>query len=201
MSFSIYIYKGIQDTLIKEKFLQSDTTKIYMYVGKSADGTLGFDTNNTAVMFVERFLDQRVSVLFPSLEIIDSKEKIKKSIHNLRGISFLNNSELLKQEHDKYLLYENKRKKNVLLARYNKPVEQLEIPTICDWYDSSTRRYSKEFLEYCRQHEINFIVWAFSAFGSYFFSFKTVNDQVRAISDELGIDVTIVDDISKMPYH
>jgi hypothetical protein len=201
MDFTIYKYEGSQDTLITEKFFEPYNTYVYMYVGRDVNGSLGFDVNATAVSFVKTLLDQRVTVSFPDLEKIDSKEKIEQCICNLRGITFLNNHELIKEEYDKYLLYQTKIKKNTLLARYNKPLENIEVPTIANWYDSVSRKYTNEFLNYCKNHSIDFITWAFSDFGSYFFSFKDVTKEVMDISKHSEIHVKIVDDFLKMPYH
>lgn len=196
------MYEGIEETLISEKFYQSPTNKICTYVyRKILNGELGFNTDDLAIKFVKELLNQRCTVLFPSLLMIDSPEKIEKNINMLRGITFLEKRELIEFEHNKYLEYESNNKKNALLARYKKPINHLEIPVILTWYDSKARKYTKEFMHYCESNDIEFIVWAYSDWGIYFFSFNNVNSEVKNIANALNIPFVQVDNVVKMPYY
>ena len=203
MSESIYMYEGVQKTLVEEKFIKPLGSTIQEYNWKSGDGSVGFNIKGSALDFLKLFLDNKPTVLYPGLKLIDTNENIEKNIHNLQGITFFNNSSLIKEEFSKYLLHLNKGKKNALLERYGKPIEVLQTPVISGWYNKE-RKYTEAFSNFCLINNVKFIVWAYSDSGIYFFNFCEiikVDSIVKELSDKLDLNFVKVNDIDKMPYH
>jgi hypothetical protein len=201
MKFSIYFYQGVQETLVCEKFDSPNTKEVQIYVWKSLDGSLGFNCDDLSLRFVKEFIKNAITISFPDLQLIDNEKQIEKNIQNLIGITFFNNFNLIKEEFEKYKVYEEKKKRNSLLARYGKVTEELKVPILINWYDNKEKKYTKAFLDYCINNRIEFITWAFSDFGIYFFSFSEINRNVEFIAEKLGVGFCKVDNMLKMPYH
>ena len=201
MSNSIYCFQGLQEVLIDEKFPSSKINEIQLFVWKSDSGVLGFDTDELSLRFVKEFIGDKITVAFPMLTLIDNKAFLKKSIGNLQGITFLNNDRLIKEEFGDYLTYERKKERNALLARYGKVTETLKMPGIVNWYNSKHNNYTAQFMEFWSEHNLEFIVWAFSDFGIYFFSFKNIDTDVEFLAKQLAVNFIRENNILNMPYH
>ncbi|SHM67374.1 hypothetical protein [Mucilaginibacter sp. OK098] len=202
MKPTIYTCREDNELWIKEKFEVPIDYNINDFVWRLPDRSLGFNNGEMALVFVKTLLQNSFTILFPSLVYVDND--IEKHIHNLKGITFFDNIEELKNEYDALVLFKEKEKKNLLLQRYNKPIETLTEPVIKKWFNSNSGMYTKEFTDYCISKNLKFIVWAYSDWNIYFYSFETfneINEIVRSAADKLEIELKKVNDVTKMPYH
>jgi hypothetical protein len=201
MKNSIFLYEGQQKDLISEKFIAPVTHMVQLYVWKSWNGQLGFNINSESILFTQALIGDKLTILFPNLEIIDTVDLVLKKINNLRGITFLDHELEVRDIWLQFEKYKKDIKTNVLLERYGKSPTNVQRPIVLDWFDSNEGKYTASFLKFCNEKNIRFITWAFSDFGIYFFSFLDVKAEILLSSEHLDVEIHEVDDINKMPYY
>ncbi len=203
MNGSVYMCESEQKIFVSEKFVKPLNQLIQIFYWKSDENGIGFNTDKYSLKFVKKMLDNKLSILFPSLKLIESNEDIEKNIHGLQGITFLNNLDKIKSEYDTYLVYEEQKKRNALLERYGKEIKELQSPALLGWYNQD-RVYTELFSAYCIENQIKFIVWSYSESGIFFFNFSNVvrfDQEIEVLSRQLYVTFNKVDEMSKMPYH
>lgn len=197
MQAVIYNFVGQQETLVKETFEKWSKTEVQIYVWKSENASLGFDTDTKSQDFLKTLISDKVTISVPSFELYSND--VRKKI--FKGITFLDHTQLIKDTYQDYLDYLLKQKKNELLRRHNKEIVQLTPSQILNWYDKSKHKYTSDFFEFTNSNNISYIIWAFSEFGTYFFTFNDLSHIIKSSAKDLDIGFISVNDMLQMPYH
>ncbi len=189
--------------MIKEKSEKSHSENIELFVWKSSEGRLGFDTDQRGIEFVTNFLQGVGTVLFPTFQKIVSSEDIESSINDFRGVSFFNNNNGIEKELAAYEDYLKVTKKNTILKRLGKHVAEISEPRISRFKIDG--RYTDSFWNFIEEKRMNFVIWDWSDFGIYFYCFAdlfpVMDAYVKSIAENLEITYCIVNSINDMPYN
>lgn len=201
MEDCVFIYDGEYESLVKEKYLTPSTVNINLFVWRAKNGSLGFNSNLTAINFTKRFLADKSTLLFPVIQLLNNMDIVGDNIHNLKGITFLNHKELLIDVYNEFVKCENQKKKNSLLQRYGKAITEVSEPEVLRWFNNGL--YTSNFLNFCSLHDIRFLTWIRQDAGIAFFSFDSktneIKEEVRNLLSVDGVNLIVVHSLSSLP--
>jgi len=199
----IYIYKGEYKNVINEGLIPKLSNDVNLYMWKSIDRSVGFESDDDGIEFLNHLIADADTLLFPEIELVNSPEILRTKMYRLRGVSLWNAKSEIEKEYQKLQEFLRLKKKNELLTRYGKQPIELEEPVFFDWYRN--KRYTDEFVDFCVRNEIEFIIWEQSDLGTTFFEFEKGDhfmlDKVNMIAKDLNVDVKTVFDVVNIPYH
>jgi hypothetical protein len=201
-SNKIWVFKGEQKKFLDEKFGFSDKEKVEIFVWQNFDRRLGFSESEEAIQFLINFLNSTYTVLFPKIELIENEEYLKKNVYNLKGISFWNKKELVKERYREWYSYIQQEKKNRLLKKYSKELTETRKPKILEWFVKN--KYTEKFHTFINANNIEYVIWAYSDFGIYFYHIPNsdfISNRIKDLCAESKYEYCQVDNMMEIPHH
>lgn len=175
---------------------------LYQYNTKSRYGPYGFGMDDVSSNFMDKLLNNSVWWNIEKLEYCQVNNPLIKNNLYLPGIFFFDATEIVLEELDKTISLINRKKKNELLKRYNKPPLEIEETLFTLLYDPSTNSYDGNILNHFIVINQGFCIWNNDInYGRHFIFYdnRNVINKIANIASNLTIKIEKMDDINLLP--
>lgn len=196
-------YVGSGKELLRPEYIENESlvSNISLYVWISEDESIGFNMDDKSILFMQLFLSDFSTIIFPEIEVVNSSEDVKMNINKFhRAVSIHKPCSSLDTELSKVFNFRDQKKKNDLYERYGRDTIPLVKPNMFDWFNRNV--FTRDFFSFVNDSNLAFAIWEHSEFGNTFFHF---NDSSSIISDivtekclKMGIEIELVYDLKSL---